>query len=99
MDTFLACHPVRGGRWTETVLRPEGVVAWCVVPSPFVDRGRLNNWVSKIVGLPLKGFEVAGKNFGRPIEAYLAAAVLYFVMCYALSWSVKRLHQRIAIIR
>ncbi|MCW5222863.1 amino acid ABC transporter permease [Verminephrobacter aporrectodeae] len=47
----------------------------------------------------LKGFEVAGKNFGRPIEAYLAAAVLYFVMCYALSWTVKRLHHRIAIIR
>ena len=47
----------------------------------------------------LKGFEVAGKNFGRPIEAYLAAAVFYFVMCYALSWSVKRLHQKIAIIR
>ena len=47
----------------------------------------------------LKGFEVAGKNFGRPIEAYLAAAVLYFVMCFALSWSVKRLHQKIAIIR
>jgi glutamate/aspartate transport system permease protein len=47
----------------------------------------------------LKGFEVAGKNFGRPIEAYLAAAVLYFVMCYALSWMVKRLHQKIAIIR
>ena len=47
----------------------------------------------------LKGFEVAGKNFGRPIEAYLAAALLYFVMCYALSWSVKRLHKKIAIIR
>ena len=47
----------------------------------------------------LKGFEVAGKNFGRPIEAYLAAAVLYFVMCFALSWAVKRLHQKIAIIR
>ena len=47
----------------------------------------------------LKGFEVAGKNFGRPIEAYLDAAVLYFVMCYALSWAVKRLHQKIAIIR
>ncbi len=47
----------------------------------------------------LKGFEVAGKNFGRPIEAYLAAAVVYFVMCFALSWSVKRLHQKIAIIR
>lgn len=47
----------------------------------------------------LKGFEVAGKNYGRPIEAYLAAAVVYFVFCYALSWSVKRLHRRIAIIR
>ena len=47
----------------------------------------------------LKGFEVAGKNFGRPIEAYLMAAVLYFVICYALSAMVKRLHQRIAIIR
>lgn len=47
----------------------------------------------------LKGFEVAGKNFGRPIEAYLAAAVVYFVICYALSWAVKRLHRKIAIIR
>ncbi len=47
----------------------------------------------------LKGFEVAGKNFGRPIEAYLMAALFYFVICYALSALVKRLHQRIAIIR
>ena len=47
----------------------------------------------------LKGFEVAGKNFGRPIEAYLAAAVLYFAMCYALSSLVKRLHRKIAIVR
>ncbi|MET1117184.1 MAG: amino acid ABC transporter permease [Comamonas sp.] len=47
----------------------------------------------------LKGFEVAGKNYGRPIEAYLAAAVAYFVLCFALSWMVKRLHKRIAIIR
>ena len=47
----------------------------------------------------LKGFETAGKNFGRPIEAYLMAAVLYFIICYALSALVKRLHQRIAIIR
>ncbi|MBS7777034.1 amino acid ABC transporter permease [Acidovorax sp. CCYZU-2555] len=47
----------------------------------------------------LKGFEVAGKNYGRPIEAYLAAAVAYFVLCYALSYLVKRLHKRIAIIR
>ncbi|MBV8247182.1 MAG: amino acid ABC transporter permease [Comamonas sp.] len=47
----------------------------------------------------LKGFEIAGKNFGRPIESYLAAAVTYFVICYALSWCVKRLHKKIAIIR
>ena len=47
----------------------------------------------------LKGFEIAGKNFGRPIEAYLAAATMYFLICYSLSWSVKRLHQKIAIIR
>ena len=47
----------------------------------------------------LKGFEIAGKNYGRPIEAYMAAAVVYFIICYALSWSVKRLHKKIAIIR
>ena len=47
----------------------------------------------------LKGFETAGKNFGRPEEAYLLAAVVYFVICYALSYLVKRLHQKIAIIR
>ena len=47
----------------------------------------------------LKGFETAGKNFGRPIESYLAAAVTYFVICFALSWFVKRLHKKIAIIR
>ena len=47
----------------------------------------------------LKGFETAGKNFGRPIESYLLAAVVYFVMCYALSYGVKQLHKKIAIIR
>ncbi len=47
----------------------------------------------------LKGFEVAGKNFGRPIEAYLMAALVYFVICFTLSWCVKRLHQKIAIVR
>lgn len=47
----------------------------------------------------LKGFETAGKNFGRPIEAYIAAAVIYFIICYGLSWTVKRLHKKIAIIR
>ena len=47
----------------------------------------------------LKGFEVVGKNYGRPIESYLAAGVTYFVLCYSLSWAVKRLHKKIAIIR
>lgn len=39
----------------------------------------------------LKGFEVAGKNFGRPVEAYVAAAFTYFMICYALSSLVRRL--------
>ena len=47
----------------------------------------------------LKGFTNAGKIYGRPEEAYLLAAVVYFVICYALSWSVKRLQARIAIVR
>ncbi|GEQ78108.1 glutamate/aspartate transporter permease GltK [Comamonas testosteroni] len=47
----------------------------------------------------LKGFEIAGKNYGRPIESYLAAAVTYFVICFALSWCVKCLHKKITIIR
>ncbi|WPB57818.1 amino acid ABC transporter permease [Xylophilus sp. GOD-11R] len=47
----------------------------------------------------LKGFETAGKNYGRPIEAYLLAALIYFIICFALSFSVKQLHKKIAIIR
>jgi len=47
----------------------------------------------------LKGFDSAGKNYGRPIESYLLAALVYFIICFTLSWSVKRLHKRIAIIR
>ena len=47
----------------------------------------------------LKGFETAGKNFGRPIESYLMAAIVYFVICFALSQIVKRLQKKIAIIR
>jgi glutamate/aspartate transport system permease protein len=47
----------------------------------------------------LKGFEVAGKNFGRPIETYLAAAVIYFLICFGLSKLVRVLQQRVAIIR
>ena len=47
----------------------------------------------------LHGFEVAGKNYARPVEAYLAAAVVYFAICFSLSMVVKRLQQKIAIIR
>jgi glutamate/aspartate transport system permease protein len=47
----------------------------------------------------LKGFEVAGKNFNRPVETYLVAAAVYFVICFGLSMLVRRLQQRIAIAR
>ncbi|MBI5256147.1 MAG: amino acid ABC transporter permease [Burkholderiales bacterium] len=47
----------------------------------------------------LKGFEVAGKNFNRPVETYLVAAVLYFVICFSLSMLVRRLQKKIQIIR
>jgi glutamate/aspartate transport system permease protein len=47
----------------------------------------------------LKGFETAGKNYGRPVEAYLLAAVVYFFMCLALSFAVRKLQQKIQIIR
>ena len=47
----------------------------------------------------LKGFEVAGKNFNRPVEMYLLAALVYFVICFSLSMLVRRLQKRIAIIR
>ena len=47
----------------------------------------------------LKGFEVAGKNFNRPIETYLVAAVVYFVICFSLSMLVRHLQQKIQIIR
>ncbi len=47
----------------------------------------------------LKGFTTAGKIYGRPEESYLLAAVVYFVICFGLSYMVKRLNSRIAIIR
>jgi len=47
----------------------------------------------------LKGFEVAGKNFNRPVETYLVAAVVYFVICFSLSMLVRRLQKKIQIIR
>ncbi|MES2186123.1 MAG: amino acid ABC transporter permease [Pseudomonadota bacterium] len=47
----------------------------------------------------LHGFSVAGSNLSHPREAYILAAVFYFVICFALSVLVKRLHKKIAIIR
>ena len=47
----------------------------------------------------LKGFEVAGKNFNRPVEMYLLAAITYFVICFGLSMLVRQLQKKIAIIR
>ena len=47
----------------------------------------------------VKVFTNAGKINGRPEEAYLLAAVVYFVICFALSWLVKRLQAQIAIVR
>jgi len=47
----------------------------------------------------LKGFGVAGKNFNRPVEAYLVAAVMYFAICFSLSLLVRRLQRKIQIIR
>ena len=47
----------------------------------------------------LKGFEIAGKNYNRPVETYLVAAVVYFVISFALSTLVRRLQARVAIVR
>lgn len=47
----------------------------------------------------LKGFETVGKNFGRPVEAYLLAAVLYFVICFSLSKLAGAVQRNIQIIR
>lgn len=47
----------------------------------------------------LKGFETAGKNLGRPVEAYLLAAIIYFLMCVGLSVLVRRVQLKVQIIR
>lgn len=47
----------------------------------------------------LKGFEMAGKNYGRSIETYLLAAAVYFIVCFSLSQAVKYLQNRISIVR
>jgi glutamate/aspartate transport system permease protein len=47
----------------------------------------------------LHGFTVAGNNLSHPRESYILAAVLYFILCFSLSWVVKRVQTKIAIIR
>ena len=47
----------------------------------------------------LKGFEIAGKNYGRPIETYALAAITYFVICFSLSRLARRIQAKVAIIR
>jgi glutamate/aspartate transport system permease protein len=47
----------------------------------------------------LKGFEIAGKNYGRPIETYALAAITYFVICFSLSRVARKIQIKVAIIR
>ncbi|CAB3711519.1 Glutamate/aspartate transport system permease protein gltK [Achromobacter denitrificans] len=47
----------------------------------------------------LKGFETAGRNAGRPIEAYLLAAAVYLAICFLISRVVRQVAKRIAIVR
>ncbi len=47
----------------------------------------------------LKAAEITGKNYNRPIEMYVFVALVYFVICFALSFLVKRLQARTAIVR
>jgi glutamate/aspartate transport system permease protein len=47
----------------------------------------------------LKGFDVISKNFNRPVEAYIVAAILYFTICFSLSLIVKSIQKKIQIIR
>jgi glutamate/aspartate transport system permease protein len=47
----------------------------------------------------LKGFEIAGKNYGRPIETYILAAAAYFVICFSLSKGVRYIQAKVAIVR
>ena len=47
----------------------------------------------------LKGFEIAGKNYGRPMETYILAAATYFVICFSLSKAVRAIQAKVTIIR
>ena len=47
----------------------------------------------------LKGFEQMGKNYGRLEEAYILAAITYFIICFILSQAVKYFQKKVAINR
>jgi glutamate/aspartate transport system permease protein len=47
----------------------------------------------------LKAAEIAGKNYNRPVEMYVFAAIIYFAICFALSQLVRQLQKKIAIVR
>lgn len=47
----------------------------------------------------LHGFSIAGANLSHPREAYILAAAVYFAICFSLSYLVKLLQKKIAIIR
>ncbi|MBC7715197.1 MAG: amino acid ABC transporter permease [Rhizobacter sp.] len=47
----------------------------------------------------LKGFEIAGKNYNRPVETYLVAAIVYFVICFSLSKGARVVQKKLQIIR
>ncbi len=47
----------------------------------------------------LKAADVVGKNYNRPVEMIVLSALIYFAICFALSLAVKRLQQRVAIVR
>jgi glutamate/aspartate transport system permease protein len=59
--------------------------------------------VSLVSVLSIKDFfgmaQVIATRDGRPLEMYISVAVVYFIICYALSLLVKQLQNKIAIVR
>ncbi|WP_375618568.1 MULTISPECIES: amino acid ABC transporter permease [unclassified Bartonella] len=47
----------------------------------------------------LNGFDIAANNFGVKQEAYILAAIFYFVICFTLSQIVLYLQKKVSIIR
>lgn len=47
----------------------------------------------------LKGAEIAGRLYNRPVEMYLFVAVIYFAICFSLSLLIRRLQKRVAVVR